>query len=275
MRLFADAEQRLLEAHTEEDIAGALLRIESLNEGMSRQFRMAQLLKAQRDAERCLDQADEKEEHPAYFICEWVARSVGCTGKELMNAAATNFRGNPDLVDRLHQRDEAGDAARVFEMLETNEYLAKHQELAKRLGHKSFSSGQTEGREAQEKPAAAHSGGKLRQNRQRATSEEANSTAIDLAKHDRNFPSLGCRAMATQISRKLGKTCSESLVRKTEYWTKLMDVMGRSRTRGERRPKVVLDGQRELRDLVAEQQEDYEPSPTSDEDVSVRTIKRV
>jgi len=274
---FASAEQWLLEAHTEEDIADALLRIESLNEGMSRQDRRSQLLEARRKAEDWLDQADE-EDHPADFICEWVARSIGCGSESLKKAASQNFRGEPDLVDRLHQRDEAGDSARLLAILSQNEYLARHRELAGRIGLKSTSTGQVHVHPAMNttavpQSAAVHCEGAEQGDAQKATRAEANEAAMKLAAADSNFPHLTRDKWAKRIAREIGKSCSSSLVGKLPFWEATMKEMGRGRTRGSRKPKAVGTGEL-VEQLAAEQREDYEPSPFEKSPLSVKVTKR-
>ncbi|MCI0350195.1 MAG: hypothetical protein L0Z53_12295, partial [Acidobacteriales bacterium] len=114
--------------------ADAILKLQSLNAGGAREELKLRLGALKRLAEECLDRADEEPEHPAWYVCGWIARSLGCTPEELMDAAMKNFRDKPELLDRIHQRDEAGDTTRMLEMLAKDEYLAQHRELAERIG---------------------------------------------------------------------------------------------------------------------------------------------
>ncbi len=104
------------------------------------------------------------------------------------------------------------------------------------------------------------------------TVEEANKTAMELAKQDHKFVDGGARDWAAAIRKATGKTCSVATVENTRLWKETMKATGRGRTKG-KTPKavaltdnmksVVGEGERHevLQELIAQHGADYEPSP--------------
>jgi hypothetical protein len=104
------------------------------------------------------------------------------------------------------------------------------------------------------------------------TSEEANQTAMKLAKQDPAFLNGVVRDWAAAIRKATGKTCSIATVKATRLWRETMKATGRGRSKGkapqavsftENLEAVTGSGrdQQILEDLIAEQEADNEPSP--------------
>jgi hypothetical protein len=109
-----------------------------------------------------------------------------------------------------------------------------------------------------------------------STPDEANQTAIKLAKQDSAFVNGGAREWAAAIRKATDKTCSTSTVEDTPLWKATMKKTGRGRTRGKAPKAVTLtdglesvtgEGERHevLQGLIAQQKADYEPSPVDDD----------
>ncbi len=108
------------------------------------------------------------------------------------------------------------------------------------------------------------------------TPEEANKTAMRLAKQDSAFVNGGAREWAAAIRKATGKTCSIATVKATRLWQETMKETGRGRSKG-KSPKavaltdamesVVGEGERDevLRKLIADHKANYEPSPLEDD----------
>jgi hypothetical protein len=107
------------------------------------------------------------------------------------------------------------------------------------------------------------------------TLDEANKTAMRLAKQDRAFVRGGAREWAAAIRMATGKTCSIPTVTNTPLWKATMKATGRGRSKGkipkavaltDNMESVVGQGERHevLEGLIAQQKTDYEPSPLED-----------
>jgi hypothetical protein len=113
------------------------------------------------------------------------------------------------------------------------------------------------------------------------TVDEANKTAMKLAREDPAFVDGGARDWVKAIRKATGKTCSVATVQKTRLWIETMKATGRKRGKG-KTPKavtftdglksVVGEGERHeiLQGLIAEQGADYEPSPLDDPPADTR-----
>jgi len=104
------------------------------------------------------------------------------------------------------------------------------------------------------------------------TVEEANQTAMRLAKKDLSFVNGGVREWAKRVREASGKTCSTATIHGTALWQKTMEARGRGRRKGGKAKAVSFtdsleavvgngDPHEVLNRLTAEQGADFEPSP--------------
>jgi hypothetical protein len=115
---------------------------------------------------------------------------------------------------------------------------------------------------------------------------EANRVAMKLAKQKQTFVSGTVREWAEAIRQATGKKCSIATVQATRLWQETMKTTGRGKTKG-RKPKAVTftkkmeavagegSNHEVLKELIAQQQDDDEPSPLDSTHKKVRQRKRV
>jgi hypothetical protein len=105
------------------------------------------------------------------------------------------------------------------------------------------------------------------------TVDEANATAMKLAKQDAGFVNKTIRQWAKEIRKATGKTCSPSTVKGTALWTATMKRTGRGRTRGKAAKVVSMTDNmaavigrgakhQVLQDLIAQQETEQEADDT-------------